>query len=321
MRSKAVVRPPALRAGARIALVAPAGPLLERDDLARSMELCRALGWEPRLGQHAGARHGYLAGTDEERLTDLNGALRDPGVDAVWCIRGGYGATRLLDRVDYDALARRPKPVIGFSDITALLNAVTVCTGIVTFHGPTARAPMSGFTRDHLLRVVATPAPAGALRPLSPPVDVLVPRRNRVVQLRGGVAEGPLVGGNLSLLQCLVGTAFQPSFEGAILVLEDVGEDVYRIDRMLAHLRLAGLLDRLAGVAVGQFTEMERRSADGARGFDEVLADYFLPLDVPVVYGLPFGHVDEQWTLPLGVRARLDADTGLLALLDPAVEG
>jgi muramoyltetrapeptide carboxypeptidase len=148
---------------------------------------------------------------------------------------------------------------------------------------------------------------------------VLVPQENRIATLCPGVAEGPLAGGNLTLLQCLIGTPYFPELAGAILFLEDVGEELYRIDRMLAHLRLTGALRRLAGVVVGRFTEMKRFGGDGALGFDEVLAGYFEPLGIPVAYGFPVGHLDAQWTLPIGVRARLDADAGELELLEPAV--
>jgi muramoyltetrapeptide carboxypeptidase len=319
MGSKSALRPRRLAPGSRVALVAPSGPLLERDDLVRAAELCRVLGHEPVLGAHAAARHGYLAGTDAERLADLNAALANPDVDAVWCLRGGYGVTRILGGVDAAALARHPKPVIGFSDVTGLLLALWQATGVVTFHGPTARQAMSPFTHRHFARVLAEPSAAGALERLRPPADVLAPRTPRVVALHGGSAEGHLVGGNLSLLQCLVGTPWCPSLDGALLFLEDVNEDLYRVDRMLSHLRLAGLLDRLAGIVVGQFTEMKRNTGDGAFGFDEVLHHYFVPLGVPVAYGFPIGHVDDQWTLPIGVRARLDADAGELTLLEPAV--
>jgi muramoyltetrapeptide carboxypeptidase len=319
MGSKAPIRPPKLVAGSRVALIAPAGPLLERDDLARAEALCRELGWTPRLGAHAGRHHGYFAGTDDERLADLNAALSDPEVDAVWCIRGGFGVTRYLDRVDFDAFARRPKAVIGFSDVTALILALYARTAVVTFHGPMARQAMGPFNRDHFERALAAPAPAGRLGRLPQPDGVLLAHQNRIVTLTGGVAEGPLVGGNLTLLQALVGTPWLPSLDGAILFLEDVGEEVYRIDRMLAHLRLAGVLGRVAGVLVGRFTEMERRGADGAMGFDQVLAAHLEPLRVPVAYGFPVGHVDEQWTLPIGVRARLDASAGEVEILEPAV--
>src|SRR5690606_39131032 len=152
------------------------------------------------------------------------------------------------------------------------------------------------------------PAPAGRLDPISQDSTQLVPRDHRIVPLRAGVAEGPLIGGNLSLLQCLIGTPFMPDLRGTILFLEDVGEAVYRVDRMLSHLRLAG-----------RFTAMGRRGADGAMGFDRMFAGYLEPLGVPVAMGFPIGHQDDQWTLPIGVRARLDAGAGTLDLLEPAV--
>lgn len=319
MGSKPLVRPPRLARGSRIALVAPAGPLLERDDITRAVALCRALDYEPHVAAHAGGHHGYFSGTDEERLGDLNQALRHPEIDAIWCLRGGYGITRILDQVDFEALTRRPRAVIGYSDVTALLAGVGRAAGVVAFHGPTARAAMPSFTRRHFSRVLGNPEPAGVLEPLPQPSDVLVPRDDRVVTVRGGVAEGTLAGGNLSLLQCLIGTAFLPDLDGALLVLEDVGEALYRIDRMLAHLRAAGALAGLRGVLVGRFTGLGRHIDDGSFGLDQVLAHYFAPLGVPVLSGLPIGHIDDQWTIPLGVRARMDADAGTLELLEAAV--
>ena len=311
--------PKQLAAGSRVALIAPAGPLLERDDLVRAEELVRALGAEPVLAAHAAAHHGYFAGTDAERLADLNAALEDPAIDAVWCIRGGYGITRILDGVNFDAFARRPRPVIGFSDITALLVALNLRTGVPTFHGPIARHGLSSFSRRHFEQVLMNPAPAGRLDPIPQDSTRLVPRDHRIVPLRAGVAEGPLIGGNLSLLQCLIGTPFMPDLRGTVLFLEDVGEAVYRVDRMLSHLRLAGALAGVAGIAVGQFTAMGRRGADGAIGFDRMLAGYLEPLGVPVAMGFPIGHQDDQWTLPIGVRARLDSEAGTLELLEAAV--
>lgn len=319
MGSKTTIRPPRLLPGTRVALVAPAGPLLELDDQQRAVELCRALGWEPVLAPNAGAQHGYLAGTDAQRLGDLNAALSDESIGAIWCIRGGFGLTRILAGVNYAAARRHPKVVLGFSDVTALLLALHQQTGLITFHGPVARHDMTRFTRAHLEAVVASAAPAGPLSVPPPPADVLVPVQHRVITLAGGNAEGPLVGGNLSLVQCLVGTPYLPSLDGAILFLEDVGEELYRIDRMLSHLRLAGQLERLAGVALGRFTEMSRRGSDGATGLDRVFLDYFGPLGIPVVMGLPFGHVADQWTLPVGTRARLDGDEGRLEVMEGAV--
>lgn len=317
--SKALIRPPRMQPGCRVALIAPSGPLLERDDLDRGAELCRALGFQPVMGANAHRRYGYLAGSDDERLADLNGALRDPAIDAIWCLRGGFGVTRILDRVDFAALAERPRPVIGYSDITALLLAVHRLTGMVTFHASMARTPLTGFSRRHFEPVLTRPAAAGRLERLTPPRDVLAPRAPRIVPIRKGTAEGPLFGGNLSLLTALTGTRYFPDLTGAILFLEDVGEDLYRLDRMLAHLRMVGAFDKLAGVVLGQFTEMKRGTGDGALGFDEVMASYFEPLGIPAAYGFPIGHVDDQWTMPVGIRARLDAAAGEVDLLEAAV--
>lgn len=320
MGSKTMVRPPRLARGSRVALLAPAGPLGERDDLRRGVELCQALGYEPVPGAHVLDRYGYLAGTDQARLSDLNHALRDPAIDALWCLRGGYGVTRILPYVDLEALARHPKVVIGYSDITALLLALYRATGVVTFHGPMSRAPLSGFSRAHFETLLTRPEPAGRLGRLPLPAEVVVPRSPRIRAIHGGVAEGPLVGGNLSLLTALAGTRHFPPLEGALLFLEEVGEDLYRVDRMLAQLRMTGAFEQVAGVVVGQFTDMKRGAGDGgALGFDEVLATYFGPLRVPVAYGFPFGHVEDQWTLPVGARARLDAGQGEVDILDAAV--
>jgi muramoyltetrapeptide carboxypeptidase len=319
MGSKPLVRPPRLAPGSRVALVAPAGPLLEQDDIARAAALCRARDYEPVVGAHARGHYGFFSGTDEERLADLNAAFRDPAIDAVWCLRGGYGVTRILDAIDFEALARRPRPVLGYSDITALLAGVVRCAGLVAFHAPTARAAMPAFSRRHFARVLGAPEAAGLLEPMVSAPDVLMPQTNRVTVIHGGRAEGPLAGGNLTLLHCLVGTRYFPDLDGAMLFLEDVNEDLYRIDRMLAHLRMVGALARLSGVLIGRFTNTKRHMDDGSFGVDQVLTHYFAPLGVPALYGLPIGHIDDQWTMPVGVRARVDANAGSVELLDAAV--
>jgi muramoyltetrapeptide carboxypeptidase len=305
-----VIRPVALRPGAGIALVAPAGPVAP-EAVDRAADRVRAWGWEPRLGRHARGRRGYLSGTDEERASDFNEALRDPGVDAIWCLRGGYGTMRVLEEIDWAALVARPRPVIGFSDNTALHLAIQR-REIVSFHAPhPAAADFPAFSADLLRRALTVPEPAGLL-------PFPAGSAGRAGTLRGGVAEGPLVGGNLSLLAATLATAVSPRAEGAILFLEEVGEAPYRVDRLLTQLRLAGLLGRVAGVAVGAFTEAG--DATGAPSVTDVLEDRLGDLGIPVAAGFPFGHVADNWTLPLGVRARLDAGAGTLTLLDPAVE-
>lgn len=304
-----MIRPPLLPPDARIALVAPAGPLAP-EAVDRALHRVRAWGWTPLPGKHARARHGFLAGTDAQRAADLDAALRSPDNDAVWCLRGGYGTMRILDRVAWGALAERPRPLIGFSDNTAL-HLAAWHHGVVSFHGPhPAVADLPPFAEDSLFRLLREPGPAGLL-----PFPADGPTRGRT--LAGGVAEGPLVGGNLSLLAATVGTRWPLRAEGAILFLEEVGEPVYRVDRMLSQLRLSGALEGVAGVVVGAFSECPDEGAEGLPSTEEVLLDRLGDLGVPIASGFPFGHVPASWTLPLGVRARLDADAGTLELLEP----
>ena len=278
-----------------MALVAPAGPLRNEGELARAVENVRSFAWEPVVFPHALARDGYFAGTDEQRASDFNAALRDDAIDAIWCLRGGYGTMRILDAIDYDAAARRPKPVIGYSDITALHSALAVRSEIVTYHGPTARAALSSFSRESLKCALVH---GGDSCGTAPQARVLVP----------GTAQGMLAGGNLALLGALVGTRFAPRFTDAILVLEDVDEAVYRVDRMMRQLLLAGLLDGVRAIVFGACTNCPEASDDGARRLDDVIGEAAKLLGVPAVCGAPVGHIDDQWTLPLGAAASLDTD-------------
>ncbi len=307
-----MIRPPPVPPDARIALVAPAGPVTP-DAVDRAVRRVDARGWTAVVGEHARGRRGYLSGTDEQRAADLNAALRSPDNDAVWCLRGGYGTLRIVDRIDWGALADRPRPLIGFSDNTAL-HLAAWHQGVISFHGPhPAAADLPAFAEDSLFRLLDVPEPAGVL-----PFPAAGPDRARA--LVGGVAEGPLVGGNLALLAALAGTPYAPRAAGAILFLEEVGEPAYRVDRMLSQLRLAGLLEGMAGVAIGAFSECPDEGAEGIPPAEEVLLDRLRDFGIPVATGFPFGHVPESWTLPLGVRARLDADAGTLELTEAAVE-
>jgi len=294
-------RPPLLSEGARVALVAPAGPLRGDADLARAVENVRSFGWEPVVGANVLARDGYFAGVDAQRAADLNLALRDDSIDAVWCLRGGYGAMRILDAIDYDAVARRPKPVIGYSDITALHAAFTRRSEVVTYHGPTARAVLSPFSRDSLACALVHGGDSCGAAP-----DARV--------LRGGSAHGVLAGGNLALLSALAGTPFAPRLDDVILVLEDVDEAIYRVDRMLRQLLLAGMLDGVRAIVFGACTNCPEASDDGARRLDDVILELADLLTIPAMAGAPIGHVDDQWTLPLGAPALLDTDRRLLAV-------
>jgi muramoyltetrapeptide carboxypeptidase len=291
--------PPALAVGARVALLSPAGPLAADADLERAEHNARTLGWEPHASMHALAREGYLAGDDASRLADLNAAIRDPRIDAIWCLRGGYGSMRVLDAIDYDALRRAPKAIIGYSDITALHLAVHARAGIVSFHGPTARAVLTAFSRQSLLCATSHGCdPFGTGAPLT--------------WLQEGSASGPLEGGNLALICSLLGTPYAARFDGAILVLEDVNEPLYRIDRMLRQLILSGALARVAGLCFGAFSDRGDESDAAPRSLDVLFREAALHVRGPVVGDLPCGHVADQWTFPLGARAALSPSHGLV---------
>lgn len=302
-----MLKPPRLAPGRRVALVAPAGPVSEKR-IAAALERCAALGLEPVIGAAARQRTGYFAGPDSSRAADVQWAISDESIDAVWALRGGYGAMRLLPRLDLSPLQARLRAVIGFSDITALHLAL-VERGLVSFHGPHPGESVPAATDECFRRVLFDGAPAGVL-PL--PEDGEAP-----VTLVGGVAEGPLVGGNLALVAASCGTPAALHAEGRIVFLEDVGEPGYRIDRMLTQLRMAGALDGAVGLALGKFTEVPPYADD--RPVVEIVGELAEELAIPAVIGLPIGHVADNWTLPLGIRARLDANHGTLELLESAV--
>jgi len=297
--------PPPLAPGARVALLSPAGPLASPADLERADGNVRDMGWEPHSYPSALARDGYLAGDDSARLADLNAAIRDPRIDGIWCLRGGYGTMRILESIDYDSLRRRPKAIIGFSDITALHLAVRARSDVVSFHGPTARAELTAFSRESLSR--ATMA-TGSSHIARDPFATSAP----LTWLQEGRAAGPLEGGNLALICALLGTPFSPRFDGAILVLEDVNEPLYRIDRMLRQLILSGALERIAGLCFGAFTERGDESDAGGRTLDVLFGEAAAHVRGPVVSNAPIGHVPDQWTLPLGARAELLPTRGLV---------
>ena len=301
-----VARPRALRPGARVALVAPAGPVAP-ERIAASVERCRALALEPVLLPAAGVRHRFLAGTDDQRLADLQAAFDDPTVDAVWALRGGYGTVRLLARLDLSRQRKAPIPFIGFSDNTTI-HARHVALGVVSFHGPHPGSDFPPETERSFVRTLFRAEPPG---PLDRRVGDPAPR-----PLVGGSAEGPLVGGNLSLLASLCGTADAPAARDCILFLEDVGEPAYRVDRMLHQLERSGMTDGVRGLAFGRFSDAPDEELHPV---EDALCEFAERLRVPAVADLPFGHVEHNCTLPVGARAELDADRAVLDVLEAAV--
>jgi muramoyltetrapeptide carboxypeptidase len=312
--------PARLRPGDTIGLINPSGAVYERTPYEETHERLHALGFQVKEGEHLRARYGHMAGTPQQRADDLHAMFRDPEVAGILAMTGGSGANRVLPLLDYDLIAEHPKFLGGFSDVTALITAVHVRTGLVTFHSPLGRSEWNAFSVEHF-HAVAMDTQDHTLRNVQVTGDDQVPQDGRITTLNGGMAQGPLIGGNLAVLTSLAGTPYWPSFDGAILFLEDVNEYIYRIDRMLSTLMLTGALERVAGVVLGGFTDCKPSEGSfGSLTLDEVFDDYFGGLGVPVYWGAQFGHVRRKFTLPVGVQAEIDADAGTLRLLESAVE-
>ena len=312
-------KPARLRPGDIVGLIEPAGFTDDEFDLKVVVETVAAMGLVPRPAPHLVARYGYLAGKDEERAADVNAMFADDKVRAVFAVRGGWGCARILPHLDWDLIRAHPKLLIGFSDITALHMAIAARAGFTTIHGPNA-ASAWGELSWNSFRGIAFDAQMPTYRTPEATEDRLVQRGGRTRTFRPGRASGRLLGGNLTVLTALVGTPYLPDFEGAILFIEDTDEAEYRIDRMLTQLALAGVLPRVAGVVFGQCTDC-RATGPSYGGFtlSEVLKQHLAPLGVPAFQGALFGHVANQYSLPVGIRAEIDAEAGTIRLLEPAV--
>ena len=302
-----------------VGLVEPAGATDDPYELRFVEETIRAMGLVPKAGAHVGQRYGYLAGDDAARAADINAMYADDQVKAVFAVRGGWGCARILPYLDSRAIAAHPKLLVGYSDITALHMAFAAHAGFTTIHGPTAGSAWGAASWEPFRQLVfegATPTyrnPEGQ-------EDRLAQRAWRTRTIRGGRASGRLLGGNLTVLTALLGSPYLPDFSGAILFLEDTNEGEYRIDRMLTSLRLAGVLGRVAGVVFGQCTGC-RSPGPSYGGFtvSQVLQQQLAPLGIPAFEGSFFGHIRDQFSLPVGTRAEMDADAGTIRILEPAV--
>ena len=315
---RSVRKPARLKKGDTVGLIAPAGAVFQRSEITLVTDTLAALGlrWKP--GAHLTARNGYLAGKDAERADDLNAMFADDGVDAVMAVRGGWGCNRILPLLDYASIARHPKILIGYSDITTLLLALQARTGLVTFHGPVGSSTWNRFTVDYFTRVLFN-AEAVTMKNPQDPGDSLIRTKDRVETITPGTARGRLLGGNLTLVASMIGTEYLPSWDGAILFLEDDGEYIYRIDRMLTQLSLAGILRRLAGVVIGKFTNCGPGEGYGSLTLEDLFADHVRPLGIPAWSGAMIGHLEDKFTVPLGIGAEIDAGAGTIRLLEPAV--
>jgi muramoyltetrapeptide carboxypeptidase len=316
-----LIKPKALRAGDTVGVIAPGTAVPDPDRLALVAPTLKYFGLRTKLGRYVGQGSGHLSRPVNERLDDLHAMFRDPEVQAVFCIRGGYGAMQLLDRIDYDLIRSHPKIFLGYSDITALHLAIQRHAALVTFHGPIVLSSFTDYTQQSFRQALFDPKPAGKLT--NPPEHNQLRPAHPLRTIRPGTASGPLVGGNLSLITSLLGTPYEIETRGRILCLEDTGEEPYRIDRMLTQLRLAGKLDQAAAIVFGECSDCGPRDYQPSFAWDlslgEVLDNILGATRVPVFTGLTFGHTSDQLTLPLGVQATLNADEQTLELKEAGV--
>lgn len=303
--------PDRLKGGDLIGFAAPAGPI-KMENVTKAIPFFEKMGLRVKLGKHLAEVHGYLAGTDEQRLEDLHDMIADPSVKAIIFARGGYGTGRIADRIDYDLIKRNPKIYWGYSDITYLHTAIHQITGLVTFHGPMPASDIAKDDFDELSKSM--------FNQLFKPMSLLY--TEKISPLRSivpGVAEGELVGGNLSLLASTLGTPFEINTAGKLLLLEDIGEEPYRVDGMLNQLKLAGKLDEAAGIIAGDFADAEP-VLDPTLTMEQVFFDYFSGLNCPVLAGFKIGHCIPHFAVPLGVRASLSTYSKTL-YIEPGVKG
>ncbi len=305
---KDLIIPQGINWNSRIGVVAPASPVYNKDQFNDAITTLTDLGFNLKLGNHVQDQRGYLAGTDKDRAEDLMAMFKDEEVDAILCIRGGWGCNRIIDLLDYDVIKSNPKPLIGFSDITSLHNAILSKTGLVSFHGPVGTSDWNEFTKGSFEQVLISKKEG----------FYTLPENEDAFTIHSGTAEGPILGGNLSVLVAMIGSEYLPDFSNSILFLEDVGEDVYRLDRMITQLKLAGILDTINGFIFGKCTNCDAGS--NSLTLEEMFNDHIKPLQIPAFSGAMISHESKNVTIPVGLRAHMDSDSKQFRILSKAVK-
>lgn len=317
-KRKKIIKPKHLKKGDTLGVIAPSSSLPEHV-VERAIQNLEGLGFKVKLGKNCRNKRGYLAGTDAERLEDLHWAFCDPAVDAVWCIRGGYGATRLLPHIDYKLIKKHPKILIGYSDITALHVAIFQQTGLVTFHGPVGTSDQTDYTKQHVLDILMNPTHPYKIE-LSVENQAETSNLFKTEVITPGKCRGQLIGGNLSLLSAMDGTPYAlRDLKGKILFMEDIDERPYRVDRMLVQMLQSHNFKELAGIALGVFEGCNPKPDENSLSLMACFKDLLGGLGIPVFYGLSFGHISNQFTLPVGIEAELDTEGGTLTFLEAGV--
>ncbi|MEH2128702.1 S66 peptidase family protein [Nostoc sp.] len=302
-------KPPRLQAGDTVGLISPAG-IVDAKDIEAARKSISQLGLKVKLGKHILDRYGYLAGKDSDRADDVNLMFSDRTIKAIIPMRGGWGCNRILPLLNYSLIRSHPKIIIGYSDITTLLLAINARSQMITFHGPVATSTWNQFTVDYFKRILFN-GEAVTMQNLNS-------SEVRLETIAPGKARGKLVGGNLSVLSAMVGSPYLPPWNKSILFVEEVGEDVYRIDRMLTQLKTAGILNQIAGFIFGQCTKCSLGD-EPSFTLMQVLQQHILPLGIPAWYGSMIGHIKDKFTLPIGVEVEINAELGTIQMLEAAV--
>lgn len=305
-----MIKPRMLRFGDTIGIISPSSPTSE-ENINKAYDIITKMGFKVKMGKSPYERYGYLSGNDSIRADDINNMFMDNEVDGIICMRGGYGTPRILDLLDYDAIKNNPKVFVGYSDITALHIAFTQIANLVTYHGPMISSDMienfSEFSKDSLFKAIMHTEAMGLIS--NPPGE-------EIITINGGVAEGAIIGGNLSLIADTIGTAYEIDVKGKILFIEEVGEEPYAIDRMLNQLRLSGKLNEAEGIILGDFKDCDPKKHNESLSLEQVIQDHIKPVGKPTIANLKAGHCNPMVTLPFGLKARLDADKKELTILE-----
>ncbi len=305
------LKPAALKTGDTIAISSPAGAVWDDAQVDKYVSMLENSGFQVKRGQTLKEKDGYFAGSDELRAKEINDLFLDKNVNAIFCMKGGWGCARILDKLNYDAIKKNPKIIMGFSDITSLLVALNAKTGLVTYHGPVGNSGWNDFTVGYVKNILVEKQMVS----YSYPDD----DTDKMYTITEGKAKGILVGGNLTVLAGIIGSEYLPDWKNKILFLEETGEEPYRVDRMLTQLKLAGVLNAISGFIFGKCVKCEAEEPDKAFTLSQVLEQHIKPLGIPAYYGAMIGHIANKYTIPIGISAEMNATTGELKLLESAV--
>lgn len=305
--------PKALKPGDTIAIISPSGARNNDVVLPRMKKFWEERGYTIKVGESCTSKHGHLAGTDEVRARDINRFFADDDVNAIFCTRGGYGAARLMNMLDYDVIRKHPKIFVGYSDITALHSSFNRYGQLITFHGPNGEITVDDentpISMDSLMQALTATGGYEINNPEGYPRETL----------QGGCAVGALTGGNLTLVAHSLGTPWAPDFAGKILFLEDVDEHTYRVDEMLINLKQAGAFEQCAGILLGEYTDCKVEYPAYGQTLEQILDEVGFPKDKPILRGIRVGHCNPKLTLPLGAMCEMNADEKTIKILEAPV--